>query len=65
VTPAHAHPLCYIDGDPRPVAIARLVRNGRSAEMITALVSSDNRAALALLRRILNALNASFDVWGA
>ena len=78
--------VAYVEGDPQPVAIARLVREGRSAEIafavaddhqrrgigsalaaelvadarasgiteITALVSSDNPAALALLRRIAN-----------
>ena len=77
----------------QPVAIARLVRDGRSAEIafevadeyqqlgigsaltteliadaraagiteITALVSSDNPAALALLRRILNVLDVRFE----
>jgi protein lysine acetyltransferase len=81
--------VAYVDGDPRPVAIARLVRAGSSAEIafevadeyqqrgigsaltaeliadaraagvseITALVSSDNRAAIALLRRLLRALD--------
>jgi ribosomal protein S18 acetylase RimI-like enzyme len=80
--------VAYLDGDPRPVAIARLVRNGRSAEIafevadehqqrgigstltneliadaraagiteITALVSSDNPGAIALLRRASRAL---------
>jgi ribosomal protein S18 acetylase RimI-like enzyme len=85
--------VAYIDGDPQPVAIARLVRDGSSAEIafevadeyqqrgigsaltaelladaraagiteITALVASDNPAALALLRRILSALDIRFD----
>ena len=85
--------VAYILGDPRPVAIARLVRDGDSAEIafevadelqwrgigtaltgeliadaraagiteITALVASDNPAALALLRRILHALEVRFD----
>jgi len=76
--------VAYLPGDPRPVAIARLVRDRDAAEIafevvdehqrrgigsaltaelvadaraagvseITALVSSDNRAAVALLRRI-------------
>ena len=76
--------VAYLRGDPRPVAIARLVRDRHAAEIafevvdehqrrgigsalsaelvadaraagvseITALVSSDNRAAVALLRRI-------------
>lgn len=77
--------VAYLQGDPRPVAIARIVRSGASAEIafevaddhqrsgigaaltreliadagaagiteITALVASDNPAALALLRRAL------------
>jgi ribosomal protein S18 acetylase RimI-like enzyme len=82
---ANHHALvAYIEGDPGPVAIARLVRSGASAEIafavadehqhrgigaalagelvadaraagiteITALASSDNPAALALVRRI-------------
>ena len=84
-------PTCQ--GDPRPAAIARLVRDGASAEIafevadelqhrgigsaltaeliadaraagiteITALVASDNPAALALLRRILNVLDVRFE----
>jgi ribosomal protein S18 acetylase RimI-like enzyme len=91
---ANHHALVgYVDGDPRPVAIARLVRDGRSAEIafavadeyqqqgigsaltaeliadaraagvaeITALVANDNRAALALLRRVLHALDITLD----
>ena len=85
--------VAYLEGDPRPVAIARLVRDGRSAEIafevadehhlrgigsaltgelladaraagiteITALVANDNPAALALLRRVLDALDVRFD----
>ena len=85
--------VAYVEGDPQPVAIARLVRDGRSAEIafevadeyqqlgigsaltaelvadaraagireITALVSSDNPAALALLRRILNVVDIRFE----
>jgi ribosomal protein S18 acetylase RimI-like enzyme len=82
---ANHHALvAYVEGDPQPVAIARLVRDGSSAEIafavadayqhrgigsalagelvsdaraagiteITALASSDNPAAVALLRRI-------------
>ena len=81
--------VAYVEGDPEPVAIARLVRDGRSAEIafevadryqqrgigsaltaeliadaraagisqITALVASDNPAALALLRRVLKVLD--------
>ena len=80
-------------GDPKPVAIARLVRDGHSAEIafevadeyqqrgigsalmaelladaraagiteITALVASDNPAAVALLRRILGRLDIRFE----
>jgi ribosomal protein S18 acetylase RimI-like enzyme len=85
--------VAYIEGDPQPVGIARLVREGKSAEIafavadehqhrgigstltrelladaraagiseITALVSSDNRAALALLRGIANSVHVSFE----
>jgi len=85
--------VAYVDGDPLPVALARLVRDGPSAEIafevadeyqqrgigsaltaelladaraagvteITALVSSENRAAMALLRRILTALEIRFE----
>jgi ribosomal protein S18 acetylase RimI-like enzyme len=85
--------VAYVEGDRQPVAIARLVRDGRSAEIafevadeyqqlgigstlaaeliadaraagiteITALVSGDNPAAVALLRRILNVLDIRFD----
>ena len=82
---ANHHALvAYVEGDPQPIAIARLVRDGSSAEIafavadayqhrgigsalagelvadaraagiteITALASSDNPAAVALLRRI-------------
>ena len=77
--------IAYVDGDPEPVAIARLVRSGASAEVafevaddyqgrgigsaltqelvsdacaagiaeVTALVRSDNRAAFAVLSRVL------------
>ena len=91
---ANRHVLvAYAEGDPQPVAIARLVRDGRSAEIafevadeyqqrgigsaltaeliadaraagvteITALVATDDPAALALLRRILSALDIRFD----
>jgi ribosomal protein S18 acetylase RimI-like enzyme len=91
---ANRHALvAYLAGDARPVAIARLVRDGDSAEIafevadelqwrgigtaltgeliadaraagikeITALVASDNPAALALLRRILHALDIRFE----
>jgi protein lysine acetyltransferase len=85
--------VAYVEGDPQPVAIARLVRDGGSAEVafavadeyqqrgigsalaaeliedaravgiteVTALVSSDNPAALALLRRIANVLDVRLD----
>lgn len=78
--------VAYIRGDPAPVALARLVRDGRSAEIavevatalqgrgigsaltrelladaraagitdVTALISSENPAAVALLRRVLD-----------
>ena len=83
----------YVKDDPKPVAIAQLVREGRTAEIafavadeyqqqgigtaltgeliadaraagiteITALVASDNPAALALLRRIMGVLDVSFE----
>jgi ribosomal protein S18 acetylase RimI-like enzyme len=91
----HSHHalVAYVEGDPRPVAIARLVRRGRSAEIafavadehqsrgigsaltaelvadaraagiteITALTASDNRAAVALLRRVANVLDIRLD----
>lgn len=85
--------VAFVEGDPQPVAIARLARDGDSAEVafavadeyqergigsalaaelieyaravgiteITALVASDNPAAVALLRRIANALDISFE----
>ena len=85
--------VAHVEGDPRPVALARLVRSGRSAEIafevadelqhrgigsaltaeliadaraagiteVTALVASDNPAALALLRRILNVLDVRLE----
>ncbi|HXY16720.1 MAG TPA: GNAT family N-acetyltransferase [Gaiellaceae bacterium] len=85
--------VAYLAGDRRPVAIARLVRDGNSAEIafavadehqqrgigsalaaeliadaraagvteITALVSSDNPAAVAVLRRIASALDIRLD----
>ena len=85
--------VAYLEDDPQPVALARLVRDGRSAEIafevadehhrlgigstltaelladaraagiteITALVSSDNSAAVALLRRILDVLDIRFE----
>jgi predicted MFS family arabinose efflux permease/GNAT superfamily N-acetyltransferase len=85
--------VAYLAGDERPVAIARLVRDGASAEIafevadehqrlgigtaltaelladaraagiteITSLVSSENQAAVKLLRRLLERLEVSFD----
>ena len=85
--------VAYLEHDPRPVAIARLVRDGRSAEIafevvdehqqrgigsaltaelladagaagiteVTALVASDNPAAMRLLRRVLSALEIRLD----
>jgi ribosomal protein S18 acetylase RimI-like enzyme len=83
----------YLDGDERPVALARLVRDGSSAEIafevadehhrlgigsaltaelladaraagvteVTALVASDNTAAVSLLRRVLDRLEVRFE----
>ena len=85
--------VAYVQGDPRPAALARLIRDGQSAEIafevadelqhrgigsaltgeliadaraagiteITALVASDNPAAVALLRRILNVLDIRYE----
>jgi ribosomal protein S18 acetylase RimI-like enzyme len=85
VDATHHALVAYVEGDPRPVAIARLVRSGASAEIafevadayqrrgigaalvqelvddacvagvaeVTALVRSDNRAAFAVLSRVL------------
>lgn len=85
--------VAYVDGDAQPVAIARLVRDGRAAEIafavadeyqqrgigsalgeelvadaraagiteLTALVASDNRAAVALLRRIANVFDLRLE----
>ncbi len=85
--------VAYLEEDPQPVALARLVRDGRSAEIafevadayhrlgigstltaelladaraagiteVTALVSSDNSAAVALLRRLLDVLDIRFE----
>jgi ribosomal protein S18 acetylase RimI-like enzyme len=85
--------VAWVDGDPEPVATARLVRDGYSAEIafevadayqgrgigsaltgllvadalaagiqeITALVRSDNSAALALLRGVLGRLELRFE----
>ena len=93
VGPRHHALVAWVDGDPEPVAIARLVRVGRSAEIafevadsyqgrgigsaltrllvedahaaglseVTALVRSDNPAALALLRRVLGRLEVRLE----
>jgi len=85
--------VAYLEHDPRPVAIARLVREGRSAEIafavadehqqrgigsaltaelladagaagiteVTALVASDNPAAVRMLRRIVTALEIRLE----
>ena len=85
--------VAYVDGDPGPVAIARFVRDGSSAEIafavadeyqrrgigtivarklivdaraagideVVALLASNNRAAVALLRRVLNAVEIGFE----
>ena len=85
--------VAHVAGDGRPVGLARLVRNGRSAEIafevaddyqqrgigsaltaelladaraagitqVVALVTSDNPAAVALLRRIVEALEIRFE----
>jgi ribosomal protein S18 acetylase RimI-like enzyme len=91
---ANHHALVgYLEGDPNPVAIARLVRTGASAEIafavadehqhrgigsalagelvadaraagiteITALASSSNTAAVALLRRIANVRDVKLE----
>ena len=83
----------YLEGDDAPVAIARLVRDGASAEIafevadehqgqgigsaltaelladaraagireVTALVASDNQAAMSLLRRVVDRLEVRFE----
>jgi ribosomal protein S18 acetylase RimI-like enzyme len=93
VGPNHHVLVAYVDGDPEPVAIARLVRTGASAEVafevadayqgrgigsaltqelladacaagiveVTALVRSDNPAALAVLQRTLGQLEVGFE----
>ena len=85
--------VAYLEGDERPVAIARLVREGSSAEIafavadehqqlgigsaltaelladaraagiteVTALVASENTAAVSLLRRVLDRLEVTFE----
>lgn len=93
VDATHHALVAYVDGDPDPVAIARLVRLGGSAEIafevadsyhgrgigsalaellvadacvagiceVTALVRSDNPAALAVLRRALGCLDLRLE----
>jgi protein lysine acetyltransferase len=93
VDSTHHALVAYIQGDREPVAIARLVRTGSSAEIafavadeyqqrgigstltaeliadaraagithVTAVVTSDNPAALALLRRAVDVLDIRFD----
>ena len=93
VGPSHHALVAWVDGDAEPVAIARLVRLGGSAEIafevadayqdrgigsalagllvadacaagireVTALVRSDNPAALAVLRRTLGRLEVRME----
>jgi ribosomal protein S18 acetylase RimI-like enzyme len=93
VGPSHHVLVAYVDGDPQPAAIARLVRAGATAEVafevadayqgrgigsaltqelvcdacaagiaeVTALVRSDNPAALAVLQRTLGQLEVRFE----
>jgi ribosomal protein S18 acetylase RimI-like enzyme len=93
VDSSHHALVAYVEGDPQPIAIARLARNGSSAEIafavadshqhrgigsalaaeliadaraagiteITALASSDNPAALALLRRTADVVDVRFE----
>ncbi|HEY2209113.1 MAG TPA: GNAT family N-acetyltransferase [Gaiellaceae bacterium] len=93
VGPNHHVLVAYVDGDREPVALARLVRNGGSAEIafevadayqargigsalarevvadacaagiveVTALVRSDNPAALAVLYRVLGSLKCALE----
>lgn len=93
VDSTHHALVAYVQGDSEPIAIARLVRNGSSAEIafavadeyhgrgigstltaeliadaraagvthVNAIVTSDNPAALALLRRAVDALDIRFD----
>ena len=90
---SHHALVAYVEGDPQPVAIARLVRDGETAEIafavaddyqhrgigstlaaeliadarasgireITALASSDNPAAVALLRRTARVLDIRLE----
>ena len=93
VDATHHALVAYVEGDPQPVAIARLVRDGHTAEIafavadeyqhrgvgsalaaelvadaraagiteITALASSDNPAAVKLIRRISNVLDIRLE----
>jgi ribosomal protein S18 acetylase RimI-like enzyme len=93
VGPNHHVLVAYVDGDPQPVALARLVRSGASAEVafevadayqghgigsaltqelvsdacaagiveVTALVRSDNPAALAVLQHTLGQLEVRLE----
>ena len=93
VDATHHALVAYVEGDPDPVAIARLVRDGRSAEIafevandyqqrgigtalteelladaraagiteINALVSTDNPAAISLLRGALRVLDIALE----
>ena len=93
VGPTHHALVAWVEGDPEPVALARLVRAGDSAEIafevadayqgrgigsalarllvsdaraagiceVTALVRSDNPAALALLRRVLGRVELRWE----
>jgi len=93
VGPNHHVLVAYVEGDPDPVAIARLVRSGAGAEVafevadayqghgigsaltqelvsdacaagiseVTALVRSDNPAALAILQRTLGQLQVRYE----
>jgi ribosomal protein S18 acetylase RimI-like enzyme len=93
VGPNHHVLVGYVDGDPEPAALARLVRFGSTAEVafevadeyqgrgigsaltqelvadacaagiveVTALVRSDNPAALAVLQRTLGQLQVRFE----
>jgi len=93
VGPNHHVLVAHVDGDPEPVALARLVRSGGSAEIafevadayqgrgigsalaqevvadacaagiveVTALVRSDNPAAVAVLSRVLGSLKSRLE----
>jgi ribosomal protein S18 acetylase RimI-like enzyme len=93
VDSSHHALVAYVEGDPLPIAIARLARSGPSAEVafavadshqhrgigsalaaelitdaraagiteITALASSDNPAALAVLRRTAGVVDVQFE----